>query len=70
MWNMSTLKILCTKYGLNASNHTKDELIALAYLAQVMNLPEVPIAVQNILTIQKEDKLLPTLQDGTVLPDP
>ena len=70
MWNISTLKIFCIKYGLNASNHTKDELIALAYLTQVMNLPEVPIAVQNILTIQKEDQLLPTLQDGTVLPDP
>ena len=35
-----------------------------------MNLPEVPIAVQNVLTIQKEDKSLPTLQDGTVLFDP
>ena len=70
MWNISTLKIFCTKYGLNTSNHTEDELIALAYSAQVMNLPEVPIAVQNILTIQKEDKSLPTLQDGAVLPNP
>ena len=70
MWNISTLKIFCTKYGLNANNRTKDELIALAYSAQVMNLPEVPTAVQNILTTQKEYKELLTLQDGTVLPDP
>ena len=70
MWNISTLKMSCTKYGLNASNHTKDELIALAYLAQVMNLPEVPTAVQNILPTQKEYKKLLTLQDSTVFLDP
>ena len=69
-WSYQSLKNFCSKFGLISNKRTKEELIALAFSAQIMNLKILPTAAQSILTSQQQYKQLSTMKDETILPDP
>ena len=64
-WSYQSLKNFCSKFGLISNKRTKEELIALAFSAQIMNLKILPTTAQNILTSQQQYKQLLAIKDET-----
>ena len=70
LWNVESLKYFCKQFGLSISKKRKDELISLAYSAQVMGI--TPIVNEKFKQHQKQQDYnnLLAISKKENIPDP
>ena len=70
MWTVQSLKQYCKQLGLGTNKKRKDELISLAYAAQVVGIPQRPDVKATQLAAQKDYASLLIIAEKETIPDP